>query len=59
MKRAFCVFIIFVLCIIPILGSAAQITVFDNQRDNLSGNTWYNKTGEDQEVEPGAVYSQA
>lgn len=58
MKRAFCVFIIFVLCIIPILGSASQITVFDNQKGN-TGNTWYDTTGEDQEVEPGAVATQA
>ena len=57
MKRAFCVFIIFVLGIIPILGFAAQITMFDNQKDD-SINTWYNTTGEDQEVEPGAVFSQ-
>jgi hypothetical protein len=58
MKRAFCVFIIFVLGIIPMLGFAAQITVFDNQIRN-PGDTWYNTTGEDQEVEPGAVSTQA
>ena len=57
MKRAIFFLAISLLCMTPVLAGASQITIFDNQKDS-SNNSWYNRTGEDQEVEPGAVYTQ-
>jgi len=44
----YCLFAL-LLCSLPVLGSASQITIFDNQGVNST---------EDQEVEPGAISSQ-
>ncbi|MBU0972991.1 MAG: PEP-CTERM sorting domain-containing protein [Proteobacteria bacterium] len=57
MKKPIQFLLVFLACSLPILVGASQITIFDNQKIN-SPNTWYNHSGEDQEVEPGAAYSQ-
>jgi hypothetical protein len=57
MKRSIYYLFALLLCSLPVLGSASQITIFDNQKNNTS-NTWHNQENEDEEVEPGATSGQ-
>ena len=57
MKKSLYYLLALLLCSLPVLGSASQITIFDNQK-NTGGNAWHNHENEDQEVEPGAAIGQ-
>ena len=57
MKKGIYYLFALLLCSLPVLGSASQITIFDNQKNNTA-NTWHNQENEDNEVEPGANIGQ-
>ena len=42
MKKSIQFLLVFLVCSLPILAGASQITLFDNQK-NDSSNTWYNQ----------------
>lgn len=51
MRKTICSLIILLLCSMTTQALASEITIWDNQ---ASGSGWYNRTTEDQEVEPTA-----
>lgn len=60
MKKGIYYLFALLLCSLPVLGSASQITIFDNQKNNTANtaDAWHNQENEDNEVEPGANIGQ-
>lgn len=61
MKKMVYFLLMFLICSLPPIGLASEITIFDKQAGaNSSGDTkpWWSNTNEDQEVEPGAALGQ-